>query len=348
MADSHYGFGARLLHRCALSSDALAEVAFDLEKTLYGRSCPEDNGRHVFVAGLARAGTTLLMRLIYESGDFCSLTYRDMPFVMAPNLWAGLTSRSKRHTEAQQRAHGDGLLVDFDSPEALEEIFWRVHGGSDYLHADHLAPMVANEATVRQFRQYVALVLRRYGGRRYLSKNNNNILRISSLSAAYPQSLILIPFRHPLAQAASLMRQHQRFQLKQAAEPFVRTYMDWLVHHEFGSGHRPFSWTGANTNPWEPDNINYWLSLWLRVYSQLLTLACAAPQHRLLVSYDALCASPVERWAALARRLDVSTELPQALVLEPGQATSVSAAVDASLLADAEALYRQLHKSASS
>lgn len=77
----------RALHRLALGSPAVAEIAFGLDR-IVSRAGPGDpEARHVFVCGLARAGTTALTRRLHASGAFASLTYRDMPFVLAPNLW---------------------------------------------------------------------------------------------------------------------------------------------------------------------------------------------------------------------------------------------------------------------
>lgn len=54
------------------------------------------------------------------------------------------------------------------------------------------------------------LVLLRHGGARYLSKNNNNILRLEALATSFPDALLIHPFRDPLQQALSLLSQHRR------------------------------------------------------------------------------------------------------------------------------------------
>ena len=64
------------------------------------------------------------MNRLYEHGDFCSPTYRDMPFILAPGIWQKICKISHRDSELQERAHGDGVEIGFDSPEAFEEIFW--------------------------------------------------------------------------------------------------------------------------------------------------------------------------------------------------------------------------------
>lgn len=84
----------------------MREVTFDLESSLISTKYSEE--KHVFISGLARSGTTILLNSIYESDIFASLTYSDMPFVLAPNLWAKL-SPNRRNNNFKERAHGDGI-----------------------------------------------------------------------------------------------------------------------------------------------------------------------------------------------------------------------------------------------
>ncbi|MEI9964518.1 MAG: hypothetical protein WDM92_07265 [Caulobacteraceae bacterium] len=87
----------------------------------------------MFVAGLPRAGTTLVLELIEAAGGFASYHYRDMPFLLAPMLWAGLTGAAARDGGLRERAHGDGMDVGLDSPEAFEEVVWRTFHPKRYL-----------------------------------------------------------------------------------------------------------------------------------------------------------------------------------------------------------------------
>ena len=102
---SDYSFLDQLLHRVALQSAAVAEMRFDMDQRMV-RNDPEEvvEERHVFVSGLARDGTMVLMRNFYATGEFRSLTYRDMPFVLAPNLWRKMTQSSKKNVEKAERA----------------------------------------------------------------------------------------------------------------------------------------------------------------------------------------------------------------------------------------------------
>ena len=118
---NNYSLLQQKLHQFALSSKFLREVMFDIESSAVSINQTDDN--HVFVSGLARSGTTILLNAIHESNEFASLSYKDMPFILAPNLWSKL-SLNKKNIDLVERAHGDGIRVSVESPEAFEEVFW--------------------------------------------------------------------------------------------------------------------------------------------------------------------------------------------------------------------------------
>ena len=296
---SDYSALDRLLHRMALASPVLAEMMHDMERGMFLKSAPADTGGHVFVTGLARAGTTILMREIHRTGQFGSLTYADMPFVLAPNLWARLSGRGQKPGVRAERAHGDGIEVDTQSPEALDEVYWRVFDGKAYIGTGGLVPHVPDDDVIAGYRDLIRLVLRKTARTRYVSKNNNNILRIGTLASAMPDAQFLVLLRQPLDHAASLLGQHQRFL---NADPFTRDYMTWLGHHEFGATHRPFLF-GAELRG-QPSSLDYWLEVWIAAYSAL-DLAEASARNITFVPYEALGADAAV-WQAVAARIDVT------------------------------------------
>lgn len=337
---SDYGLLSRLLHRLALGVPAIAEASFDAEQALLGKepvSAP--SGRHVFVAGLARSGTTVLMRSLFETGEFCSLTYRDMPFVLAPGLWSRIAGGSRRDRDATQRAHGDGVMVDFDSPEALEEVFWRIFCGPAYIRDDRLVAMRASAETVDRFRRYVAVILERYGCARYLSKNNNNILRLGSLIEAFPSARIVVPFRDPLQQAHSLLNQHRRFREQSGADKFTTRYMTWLAHHEFGADHRPFEWGMPAAPDLAPDTLDYWLAQWIGVYEHLLQDVRQRREHVRVFSYELFCSGTQGEWQALGEFLGFDAPTPTRLKVSHVQ---MAGSVDKRLHTQAERIHSAL------
>ena len=231
-----------------------------------------------------------------------------MPFVMAPNLWARLSRGSQKQMQAKEPAHKDGILVNYDSPEALDEVFWRVHCGSQYLHSTYLESMSADDQTLDRFRQYIGLILFHYGKRRYLSKNNNNILRLASIKAAFPDSIILVPFRDPVQHARSLLAQHNQFCEQQKGDVFVKKYMSWLSHHEFGLDHRPFRFSQSDSvNDKDPDTLDYWLQTWIHCYTNLLDQYDRSGMDIDFFCYEQLCRRPEHTARQLGKRVGIES-----------------------------------------
>jgi len=321
MAD--YPLWSRALHRIALDPGPVRQVTFDLDR-MAGRkpAVGDELERPVYVAGLARAGTTIVLEALYATGAFASLTYRDMPFVLAPRLWRRLSSAFLRNRGLRERAHGDRLAVDVDSPEAFEEVFWKTFLGPAYVRDEYLEPHEVDDEVLWQYRRYVAHILESSaGGRalRYLAKNNNNVLRMSALEKAFPQGSVVVPVRHPAAHARSLLRQHERFRELHERDPFARRYMEWLGHYEFGSGFRPFrlSDDALPASSDEPEKLSYWHRYWHVVHRYLLD------EHRdwvIFLDYDGLCERPQERLRALAEAVGVDPDALAAFAdrVEPG------------------------------
>ncbi|MCB2137361.1 MAG: sulfotransferase [Rhodobacteraceae bacterium] len=330
MAD--YSALDKVLHRMALGARPLAEMLHDIERGMYLKTAPADNGRHVFVTGLARAGTTILMREIHRTGAFGSLTYADMPFVLAPNLWARISRKGRTAGVKAERAHGDGIEVDFQSPEALDEVFWRIFDGESYIRADGLVPHAPEDDLIAAYRDLIRLVLRKTGKTRYVSKNNNNILRIGALARAMPRAVFLVPLRDPLTHAGSLLSQHKRFSNSDA---FTRQYMEWLGHHEFGATHRPFRFGAPPAG--DPMTLDYWLAVWVAAYGALEKAESDA-ENVVFVPYEALSRDPAV-WQAVAARIGVEAGAAEELRDLP---VKVPGAHDTGLAATAMSLHARL------
>ena len=303
--DPSYGPLQRLLHYGVLAVPAVGEALFDIERKRNKRASEAvAAGHHVFVSGLARAGTTVLMRALHETGQFSSLTYADMPFVLAPGLWSRI--RGKLQTKPKrERAHSDGVLVDEESPEALDEVFFRTFARADFVGAKYLKPHRLDAELQGRFCDYIGIVLSQKGGNRYLSKNNNNVLRLDSLCDLFPNAVVLVPFRAPLQQAGSLLNQHRVFSRRQREDGFTRRYMGWLGHHEFGLDHRRIVFDEDTYQNEDPERLEYWLEQWVAIYRQLLACALARPGQVVLVSYELLCERKVALWPRLCQKVKI-------------------------------------------
>ena len=269
---NNYSWWQQKLHQFALSTNFMREVTFDIESSLISVNQTQDN--HVFVAGLARSGTTILLNALHKSNEFASLSYRDMPFVLAPNLWSKLSFHIKS-SDLIQRAHGDGIKISQDSPEAFEEVFWMSFDEKD-------------NKTIEKFKKYVQRINHRYQKERYLSKNNQNIKRLDLIAEIFPLSTILIPFRNPIQHAFSLLSQHKRFIEYSKKDKFISSYMGWIGHTEFGPNYIPIH--NKNLNFIDYYDINHWLEQWYISY-QICHDYFNNKENFHFICYEQLCSS---------------------------------------------------------
>lgn len=317
MSDSGYSFSSRLLHRVALQSKIIAEISFDIENIIFSKKDLKFTENPVFVSGLARSGTTMLMRYLHETGQFRSLTYQDMPFVLMPNLWKKLSLR-KEAGDLKERAHKDGIMVGLESPEAFEEVFWRVFTGDQYILKDRLKVLKTNTEVLNKFRDFVGNALMSSDNPdelRYLSKNNNNILRLSYLKKCFPKARIVIPFRDPLQHALSLLNQHIHFSDIQKGNKFSLDYMNWLGHFEFGLNQKPFDLNNDKIfslmGKTPKTELDFWLLSWKNYYS----FALENPDNNcLFFCYEEFCSFPNEVLVKLFPLLELS---PKTVGIKP-------------------------------
>ena len=300
---------ARWLHWMALEIGLVRRTSFDLEKALFLRQAnhnPRIIDQPVYVMGLARSGTTVVLEILEKTGAFHSPTYRDMPFILCPNLWDRLSRYSRMEAQLATRAHGDGLAVGYDSPESFEEVFWRTAStpqpGPVLNYPTPDDEVMADFAAYRSLSVLSALSSDSTSPLRYLSKNNNNVLRMRELSAQPGARLVLV-IRDPLATAWSLYRQHLRFSEMQANDPFVRAYMRWLGHHEFGLGHKPLAIGQPHLKDLNPQRPDYWLAYWIGIYENLWQTYRGLPAERqasiLWMSHERMCEAPAEELSGL-------------------------------------------------
>jgi hypothetical protein len=308
MPGSDYSFGAKVLHRIVLNSSLITKASFNLEEEFFNRKASplED---HVFITGLARSGTTSILQKLYDSGTFCSLTYQDMPFVLMPNLWKRVNFLNEKNFRHKERAHGDGIEIGIDSPEAFEEVFWRVYCSRDYIFPKFLGVHEVDEDDVAKFRQFINHVVRKNPGEtrhRYLSKNNNTIVRLDSIAKYFPNAYFLVLYRDPLQQSISLLQLHRKFRQMHERNKFSAEYMDWLCHFEFGINHRPFRFDSAETNDeksgYSYDDVNYWLHVWKEYYTYALKIR---QKNIVFVCFEEYCYRTKEMQSYLSTLLSI-------------------------------------------
>ncbi len=281
----NYNFLQKILHHVVLGNKFIKKTLFDIEKLLFLKK--NDNFRsekHIFITSLPRSGTTILLEFIYKTEQFASLTYSDMPFIMAPNLFSKLVRN--KNILPKERMHKDGIQYDLKSSEAFDEVFFQTYDDEDCLE---------------NLDNFVSLVLKRYKKNRYLSKNNYNFKRIRLINTIFPNAIILIIYRDPLQQAYSLLKTHIHFCNMQKKEKFVLDYMNFLGHKEFGLNYNarnlPLNYT-------DPLSANHWLEQWYLFYKDIVE-NIEKEKNVVLISYDELCKTPdiVEK---LIKKIDLN------------------------------------------
>ncbi|MBV6632248.1 MAG: sulfotransferase [Alphaproteobacteria bacterium] len=302
-ANTPYQYSAtdRAVHVLAFASPIVLKTAGGLEHRLAGSKAVTESP--IFITSLARGGTTALLNALSSLPQIASHTYRDMPFVTAPTLWRRLSGGDKRQVTKQQRAHGDGLEIDLDSPEAFEEVIWKLFWPNRF-KTDTIPIWLAEtqDAKANTFlTKHMAQVAKARGGSRYCSKNNGNIARLAYLRAAFPNAKIVVPVRRPDAHAASLWRQHQRFSELQAGDDFIRRYMADIGHYDFGLLHKPIAFEGFATGRFDPASPDYWLDYWIHAFTHVTGQA----DQCLFVDQDKLRADPKPVIDGLLHKLDL-------------------------------------------
>ena len=303
----------RTIHRIAFAQPAIQLAAADMEDSMFGSAYePFRARRPVFISSLPRAGTTLMLQTLNRFPTVASHTYRDMPFVLAPVIWRRISATFRKKAQQQERAHGDGMTVDYDSPEAFEEVFWKTHWPDKYRddrielwrHDD--ADAEAGDFFRRHMRKVVFLRCpERPEDGRYVSKNNGNIARLEFLKREFSDAAVVVPVREPLQHANSLHRQHLNFASMQEQDPFVRRYMADIGHYEFGDLHRPIAFPGIDEmlGGRSPDTLEYWLGYWVCAFEHVASI-----EGILSPGYESLCSSPKPMLAALLDELGIDDE----------------------------------------
>ena len=287
MFEIKYNFLDRIIHKLSLSNRSVVSLLFNIEKFFFYKK-KNISEKNFFVTGLARSGTTQLLNSLYKTGIFSSYTYSDMPFLFSPNMWGKLRTAFKYQIDEEtERAHKDGIKIDINSPEALEEPIWMHITERKYISKNFVKNHNLTNKDITFYKQLIDLIKIKYKKERYLSKNNFNILRLSSLIEFFPNSYFFIIFRHPLEQSYSLYKQHINFSKLQTENKFILEYMNLLGHFDFGLSHKYYLFENNNAPGNNLNDYNYWLKIWIEVYQYASKLKDSKNIN--FICYESLC-----------------------------------------------------------
>lgn len=191
----------------------------------------------IFVSGMARSGSTILLEILHKHPQTASFSYEDFPFVHVPWFWSRVLHYGSSKVPAPvERAHQDRILITPKSPEAMEEMLW-MHFFSD-LHDPAVSHLKEGGECVEPFKTYYRKTVKKRlvasGKSRYLCKGNYHVSRLGMLQRVFPSARFVLPIRHPLSHIASSLKQHQLFLEAELRDPKILAHMKRVGHFEFG------------------------------------------------------------------------------------------------------------------
>ena len=287
ISNYNHSFLERALIHTVLKIDGIKEFLFDAENFFFNQNkLTLNDENNFFITGLARSGTTEALNIFYDTGDFASLTYDDFPFILSPNIYLKFKKFYKKYnSKLFKRAHNDGILISNKSPEAFDEIFWKKELKDNYIDKKYLFKNSLNEKNINKYRIFISLIKKKENKSKFISKNNNLILRIDSIIKYFKKSSILVFFRDPFFQSNSLLNQHKNFLKLQNKNKFIISYMNYLGHYEFGKNLKTFRIGKHDEN--DPLKINFWIQQWINYYKYLLTFK--SNKNIKFICYEELC-----------------------------------------------------------
>jgi len=255
----------------------------------------------IYICGLARSGSTILLELLTAHADVATHRYIDFPPVYTPCLWhlvRGMIPRAQ--PDPVERTHQDGMMVTADSPEAMEEVLWmsffsRLHNP---LKIGILDAKTSQPDFEKFYADHIRKMLRIRNGTRYAAKGNYNLARIDYLLKLFPDARIVVPIRKPVTHVASMQKQQRLFCKGQSLNPKMLAHLQRVGHFEFGLDRRPINVGNENIlreimDLWEAgDEIRGWARYWAYIYGYVADLLETSPLINSAVKvlkYEDLC-----------------------------------------------------------
>ena len=269
--------------------------------------------RPVFICGLARSGSTLLLQLFSELAGVATHRYRDFPFLAIPCFWNAYLDRFTSFSAPVERPHRDRILITRDSPEAMEEPLWceafvDLHSPA---RSHRMTEATSNPEFESMHREHLKKILWLRSGDRYVAKDNYHVTRMEYLLKLYPDAHFIVPIRDPYDHVMSLVRQHTLFCRYAADDARIAYHLAAAGHFEFGPQRLPIVIDGddslATFEAWDlGDSIRGYAIQWKVVYGFVQRLLASQPElaQRLhLIRHEDFCAAPVEQFKGLLQNV---------------------------------------------
>jgi len=262
--------------------------------------------RPIYITGLARAGTTIVLEMLDKHPDLATHRYQHLLIPYIPNLISVILNYPKIFTKSYKRLHQDGIMITRKSPEAVEEIFWQKFFAN--VHDEEISNVlngnISNPKFERFYENHIRKLIIFQESFRYLAKNNYNITRLGYLLRLFPSSKFLIMIRDPISHIASLIKQTKLFMGMEREKPFLKKWLRIIGHYEFG--HHQVCINVGNTelihkirNLWKNSKtyVKGWAYYWTSIYNFIanrLDANKSLKKSTLIVNYGDLCEEPAK------------------------------------------------------
>ncbi len=281
----------------------------------------------IYIAGLARSGSTFLLEAMAEHEDTATHRYKDFPPVFTPYWWNKFLSfMPKKDVQPAERAHKDGIKITEDSPEAFEEALWTAFFPD--LHDPKTSALLdrttSNPRFEKFYREHIQKLLSVRGGKRYLSKGNYNLTRLAYLQKIFPDARFILPLRAPAWHIASLIKQHRLFCKNLEGNDRAIAHMRRVGHFEFGLDRRPINAADGSAiqaiqKAWSSGNevegqARYWAHLHGKIADQL-NADTALRDATLIVRYEKMCEQPADTLKGLFNHCQLDLDEPKLMEL---------------------------------
>ncbi len=115
----------------------------------------------VYITGLARAGTTIILEMLSKHPDVATHRYIHTPLTYLPYVRTNFAKKTNVFTDPVERLHNDGIFVNRDSPEALEEVI--LQGFFENLHNESISNVLdintSNSSFEKFYRNHISKML---------------------------------------------------------------------------------------------------------------------------------------------------------------------------------------------
>jgi len=305
-SNQHYFFD--IVQRNTFISDFL----LTLENFFFDKKIKDQEVKKiVFIMGMSRSGTTSLLNYIYfNTKSFATTLYKDLPFILSPNVWQKFLK--KRIGKKINRFHKDGLRIDNYSPEGFEEFFWEKKIPNYEENFNKILKKkkvyINFENDYKYFVKKICLVRNKVN---YLMKNNYNLFRIPLILSVFPNAKIFITIRNPSDHCNSLNRVHKEFLKENKINYRFSNILSFLKHYEFGPKKKFYNFTFKKTKK-NANQLTYsdYLDEWIFIHKFILKILPIYKNNICVVDSDMLNNSEVLEKINKIVKLKFSEVLP--------------------------------------